>query len=184
VNEWHETSGEAKTFTTLTPSQSGGGESGGSPPAGPVTSTGPSLSPPPVVVLGELKILSIKVRGNGQVVLTLEAPAAGAIDARATASIRETAAESRKHKHVHKITYGTASAATPGADTITVTIKPSNSAFGALKSMGMLRVPVTVVFYPHDGSPTTVSQSVTVHYQPPRRSSPCPASNGPCHARR
>lgn len=186
VNAWHEAVGETKTFTTLMPGQSGGGESGGSHLGGSLTSTGPSLPPPPIVLPSELKILSVKVKGDGQVVLTLQAPAAGAIDVRATVSIREAAAGSRKRKtkRIHQIIYGMGSATAYGADTMTVTIKPTSSALGALKGSRMLRVPVTIVFHPHSGLPTTVSETVTVRYQPPRHSPMCSASKGACRAKR
>ena len=167
-----------------------GGESGGgSQPGGTTTSTtstGPSL-PPPVVVVGVFRVLGAKVGKDGQIVLTLEAPAAGSLDARATASIRKAAAGSRKRKtkRARKITYGMASATAPVAETMmTVTIKPTRSALGALKSSRTLRVPVTIIFHPRSGSPTTVSETVTVHYQSPRHSCVRSASKGACRGKR
>jgi hypothetical protein len=163
----------------------GGGESKGGQTGGTTTSTGPS-PPPPAVVSGVFRGLSAKVGSDGQIVLTLEAPSAGSIDARATVSVRKAIAGSRKRKskRARKITYGTGSATAPGADTITVTIKPTKSALSALKRERTLRVPVIIVFHPRSGSPMTVSETVTVRYQPPRRAHTCSASKGACRGKR
>ena len=163
----------------------GGGESGGSQTGGTTTSTGPSL-PPPVVVAGVFRVLGAKVGKDGQIVLTLEAPAAGSLDARATASIRKAAAGplKRKTKRPRKITYGTASVTALGAGTMTVTIKPTKSTLSVLKSSRTLRVPIAIVFHPRSGSPTTVSETVTVRYRPPLRSRTCSASKGACRGKR
>jgi hypothetical protein len=179
------------TFSPSTEGEGGhgGGESkGGSQTEGTstsTTSTGPSL-PPPVVVSGVFRVLGVKVGRDGQIVLAIDAPAAGSIDARATASIRKAAAVSRKRetKHTHTITYGTGSASAPGMDTVTVTIKPTKSALSALKGLHALGVPVTIVFHPRSGSPTTVGETVTVRYQSPRRSRACSASKGDCRGER
>lgn len=179
--------GYAVIGTAHPPTGTGGGdESGGNQTGGTITSTGSSL-PPPVVVAGVFRVLGAKVGKDGQIVLTLEAPAAGSLDARATASIRIAAVGSRKRKtkRARKIPYGTASATVPGADKMTtVTIKPTRSALSVLRSSRTLRVPVTIVFHPRNGSPTTVSETVTVHYQRPRRSRACSASKGACRGKR
>ncbi len=158
----------------------GGGESKGGQTGGTTTSTGPSL-PPPAVVSGVFSVSSVKVGRDGQIELTLEAPAAGSIDARATVSVRKATAGSRKRKtmRARKITYGTGSATVPEADRMTVTLEPTKSALSVLKSSRTLRVPLTVVFHPRSGSPATVSETVTVRYQPPRRSRACSASKAP-----
>jgi hypothetical protein len=179
--------GYAVIGTVHPPTGTGGGSEeavAGPQTGGTTTSTG-SSPPPPVIVSGIFKVLSAKVGREGQIVLTLEAPAAGSIDARATASIRKTAAGSRKRKtkRVRKVTYGTGSATAPGAFTMTVTIKPTKSALGALKNSRTLRVPVTIVFHPRSGSPTTVGKTVIVRYQPPRRSRACSASKGACRGK-
>ncbi len=165
--------------------QNGSSESSGGQSGGPNTSTGPSL---PIVVSGVFRILGVKVEGNGQIVLTLAAPGAGSFNALATAAIGKAAADSRKATsrkagRGRKITYGTGSAMALGAGSVTVTIKPTKSALGALKSSRTLRVPVTVVFHPRGGSPTTASETVTARYQP-RRSRACSASKGACRGRR
>ncbi|MGH2853324.1 MAG: hypothetical protein ACRDLF_03920 [Solirubrobacteraceae bacterium] len=166
------------TFSPQTEGGRPGGESGGGQTGGTTTSLEPSLPPP---VVGVFRVLSAKVGRDGQIVLTFEAPAAGSIDARATVSIRKAAGSSkRKTKRTRKVTYGTGSAFAPGIDTMTVTIKPTKSALGALKSSRTLRVPVTILFHPRSGSPTTVSETVTVRYLPPRRARACSASRGAC----
>jgi hypothetical protein len=172
---------------TFAPQAGGGGGGGGEPgnggsPAGPTTSTtttatGPSKPPP-----GVLEVLSADAGRDGQIVLRLDIPGAGSIDARATASVRKAADGSRKRKskRAREITYGTALATAPGADTMTVTIKPAKSALGALKSSRSLRTPVTIVFHPRSGSPTTVRQTVTVRYSSSRRLHACSASQVAC----
>ncbi len=145
---------------------SGGEQSGGS--AGTSTTTG-SSPPPAVIASGVLRILSAKVGSRDQIVLTLKAPGDGSIDALATVAIREGAVGSRrsrcKTKCVHKIAYGESSAPTPGANTITITIKPTRGALAALKSRRTLRVPVAVTFDPRAGTSSTASDAVTVHYR-------------------
>jgi hypothetical protein len=116
--------------------QSGGGEPRGSQSEEGVAPTGPL----PPLVSDVFKLLHVRVKGDGQIVLTLEAPAAGSIDARATALIRKAAAGSRKRKtkHARKITYGTGSAVTSSMSAVTVTIKPTKSALGVLRSSRIL----------------------------------------------
>jgi hypothetical protein len=184
-------SGKVIVGTLPSPNQTGGGEQGGGGQSGTgqtggsTTPTGPSPSIlPPAPVSGTFSISGVKVGSDGQIVLALEAPAAGSIDA--TASLRMTTVGSRKRKTkpARNITYGTASATALGADTMTVTIKPTKSALSALKSSRTLRVPVTVIFHPRSGSPTTVSETVTVRYQRPRRPRACSASKGACRGKR
>lgn len=156
--------------------QGGGGQSGTGQTGGSTTPTGPSPSIlPPAPVSGTFSISGVKVENSGQIVLTLKAPAAGMFNALATAAIGKAAAGSgkeTKHKtgRARKITYGTGSATALGAGKMTVTIKPTKGALSALKSSRTLRVPVTIIFHPHSGSPTSASETVTVRYQSPRRS--------------
>jgi hypothetical protein len=177
--------GYAVIGTAYPSTGTGGGESGSSQTVGTTTWTGPSL-PPPVVVAGVFRVLGAKAGKDGQIVLTLEAPAAGSIDARATESIRKAAAGSRKRKtkRTRKFTYGTGSATALAAGTVSIAIRPTKSALSTLKSSRTLRVPVTIVFHPRSGSPTTVGETVTVRYQPPRRSRVCSASKGTCRGKR
>jgi len=172
--------GYAITGTFSPPTEGEGGHSGdeskGGQTGGTTTSTGPSPLP-----LGVgFRVLSSKVGTDGQILLTLRALAAGSIDARATASIRVATAGSRKHRagHAREITYGTGSAVAPGAETITVTIRPTRSALGALKSTCTLRVPITIVFHSRIGSPTTVSETVAARYLPRRHARACYGSKG------
>lgn len=173
------------TFSLPTEGEGGhsGGESTGSQTGGTTTSPGPPPPPPS----GVFKVLSAKVGRDGQIVLALEAPAAGSIDARATAFIHEAAAGSseRKTKHTREITYGTSSASAPGLDTMAVTIRPTRSALNALKSAHKLRVPVTIVFHPRSGLPTTVRETVAVRYYPSlRRSGICSRAKSACRGKR
>jgi hypothetical protein len=179
-------------MSTFSPQTRGGGEPGGH-QTGATTPTGPSpsiLSPAPVS--GTFSIAGVKVGNNGQIVLTLKAPDAGSFDALATAEIGSAAAGSREkteHKtgRARKITYGTGSATVPGADMMTLTIKPTKVALGSLKDLRTLRVPVTIVFRPRSGLPTSASETVTVtvRYNPsPRRSRACSASKGACRGKR
>jgi hypothetical protein len=71
-----------------------------------------------------------------------------------------------------------------GARAMMVTIKPTKGALAALKSARMLCVPITIVFHPRSGLPTTVSETVTVRYQPLRRARACSASKGACRGKR
>jgi hypothetical protein len=164
----------------------GGGEAGGgSQNGGTTTSIGPSR-PPLVPVSGLFRILSVKNGGNGQIVLTLKAPSAGSIDARATTSIREAAAGSRRRntKRARWIAYGTGSAPVLGIGTMTITIRPSRRALDALKSARTLRVPVTVIFHPRSGSPMALGETVTVRYRPPQRFRACSALKRACSGKR
>jgi hypothetical protein len=171
--------------------QGGGGKSGAGQTGGSTTLTEPSPSIlPPAAISNVFSISRVKVEGDGQIVLALEAPAAGLFNALATTEIAKAAAVSARQKTRHKsgrarkITYGTGTATALGAGTMTVTIKPTKSALSALKSSRTLRVPVTIVFHPRSGSPTTVSEAVTVRYQSPRRARACSASNGACRGER
>ncbi len=165
-----------------------GGETGGGELTGTLAS-GPSLSIRPGLGSGAVRIMRIKVSGSGQIVLTLKSPGAGSFNALATVATGKTAADSRKTAsrragHARKIIYGTGSAMALGVGTVMVTIKPTKSALGALKSSRTLRVPITVVFHPRGGSPTTASETVIVRYQPPRRSRACSVSKDACGGKR
>ena len=169
-------------------SHSGGSESEGEQSGGSNTSTGSSL-PLTVAFPGAFRILGVKVESNGQIVLTLKAPGTGSFSALATAVTGRAAADSRKTMcrkagRKRKVTYGTGSAMAPGPGTTTVTIKPTKSALGSLKGSHTLRVPVTIVFHPHSGSPTTLTETVIVRYQSPRCSRACSASKGVCRGKR
>lgn len=173
-------------YTVIGTASSPTGTSGGEPKGG-----GPSLSiVPPALVSSAFTISHIKVKSDGRIVLTLKAPAAGSFDALATTlMIDKAAAGSRKRtKHktrrAHRIIYGADSATAGGAGTITITIKPTRGALGALKNSHTLRVPITVVFHPHSGSPTTVGETVTVRYETPRRSRACFAAEDACRGKR
>jgi hypothetical protein len=158
------------TFSPQTEGGQSSGESSGSQTAGPTTSMGSSPLPPQSVVSRALRILSVKVGSDGQIVLTLEVPADGPGNAVATALIREATVgpskQSRcKTRCVRRLAYGRASDTARGANALTITIEPTKSALKTLKALHLLRVPITVVFRPRDGSPTSVSEIVTVRYR-------------------
>jgi hypothetical protein len=154
--------------------QAEGDEPGGGQADATTTSTSPSLPPAAFVASGMFRVLSAKGGRDGQIVLTLEAPAPGSIDAKATTVKRAVSAGAHKArckvKCVRKVSYGASSITVPGAGATSITVKPTRSTLVALRSLHTLRVSVTLKFDPREGATVARGEVVTVHYQPIRQS--------------
>jgi hypothetical protein len=160
--------------TAMLPSETGGTQTGGiNIPTGASRS-----SPPPGLSASVLKILRIKVKEDGRIVLTLMTSGAGSVNARAMATVGETVTSSHdtmRHKTAApNISYGMRVASAPSAGMVTVTIKPSKGALGALRRLHTLRVVLNLTFRPRDGSSATASKTVVVRYAKHRSEPPVP----------
>ena len=140
-----------------------------------------SIGPAPAAPPGVLAVRRLATGCNGRIVLLLHAPAAGRLEADATAAA-EVDKPKRGHAARHRgrcrsvrpgvvsqradrrqFAYGTSSATARGDGDVRLTISPSADALRWLKSSGRLRVGISIAFESPGTEPQTLRRTLIVH---------------------
>jgi hypothetical protein len=99
------------------------------------------------------------------------APGAGRFTASATTTVTLKittghGTHRRTHRRKSKLNYGSASATASGAGTLTFKLRPLKNVVALLKSLGKLKVSLSVTFAPTGGTPLTKTVTLTVNAPP------------------
>ena len=139
-----------------------------------------SIGPAPAAPPGDLAVRRLAAGCNGRIVLLLHAPAAGRLEADATAAT-EVDKPKRGHAARHRgrcrsvrpgvvshranrrhFAYGTSSATARGDGDVRLAISPSADALRLLRSSGRLRVAISITFESPGGEPQTLRKTLIV----------------------